>query len=424
MRSLWRLFWLEFLSLIRSRTLLFLILGTLAWMFIAPHILVGDGTPEGARQMLIRYSLGGVTTILSIALLASATGSIAHERTSKRLQLTLVRPVHFTFIALGRIAALALTAALILALAALILLAREYPSNRPCRHVLSPILPSPRAEAEDMYQSYMQSPDTPDAVKKAKRDVVLRLLERRAIDHYQTIPTNSTAAWTFKLNNEQLTAKTAAPSIRLRFSNTYNTRDDVSGILTFNHFSGHFNNITQAILEVPLSPTTNDATTNTLTFFNNGHSAVMLRPRADVQVLIPADSFAANLLRAYLELFGLLTLLISFGIFLGAGLGRAPALFTALVVLLVSEISPSVIEQYPDELETKRVDRIGLTITRLAADATHPLSSLSPLQHLTADECIETDELARASAMNIVILPLLFALLSALVMPRKEESNA
>lgn len=422
MRSLWRLFLLEFLSLVRSRTLLFLILGTLAWMFIAPHILVGDGTSEGARQMIIRYSLGGVATILSIALLASATGSIAHERTSKRLQLTLVRPVHFTFIALGRIAALALTAALILALASLILLARESPS-KPCRHVLSPILPSPRAEAEDMYQAYMESPDTPDAVKKAKKDVVLRLLERRAIDHYQTIPTNSAAAWTFKLG-EQMAGKSSAPSIRLRFSNTYNTRDDVSGVLTFNHFTGHFNNITQAILEVPLSPTTSDATTNTLTFFNNGHSAVMLRPRADVQVLIPADSFAANLLRAYLELFGILTLLISFGVFLGAGLGRAPALFTALIVLLVSEISPSVIEEYPDELETKRVDRIGLTITRLAADATHPLSSLSPLQHLAADECIETDELARASAMNIVIFPLFFALLSALVMPRKEESNA
>ncbi len=422
MNSLWRLFSLEFLALIRSRTLLLLTLASIAWMFAVPHLLVGDGTPEGARQMILKYSLGGVATLLSICLLASATGSIARERAAKRLQLTLVRPVHFVTIALAKTAALELVASLVLGLSCLIALACEDPS-RACRHVLSPVLPSPRAEAEEMYKSYMESPDTPEAVKKAKKDVVLRLLERRAIDHYQTIPTNSAAEWTFKLD-EKMATKSAAPSVRLRFSNTYNTRDDVSGVLTFNNFTGHFNNITQAILEVPLSPTNETAAVHTLTFFNNGHSAVMLRPRADIQVLLPADSFAANLLRAYLEWLGLFALLISFGVFLGAGLGRAPALFTAVVVLLVSEVSPSIIEVYPDELETKRADRIGLVITRFAADATHPLSALAPFTKLAADEAIEWDDLARATAMNMAVFPLLFAFLSAFVMPRKEEGNA
>ena len=419
MNSLWRLFSLEFLSLIRSRTLLLLTLASVAWMFAAPHLLIGDGTPEGARQMILKYSLGGVATLLSICLLASATGSIARERAAKRLQLTLVRPVRFITIALAKTAALTAAAALVLALACLIALVQNDPT-RPCRHVLSPVLPSPRAEAEDMYKAYMESPDTPDAVKKAKRDVVLRLLERRAIDHYQTIPTNSAAAWTFQLD-EKTAAALPAPTVRLCLSNTYDTRDDVRGLLTFNHFSGTFNNITKSILEIPLAPTTNSAAPNTLTFLNTGKAAVMLRPRADVQLLIPADTFAANLFRAYLEWIGLLTLLISFGIFLGAGLSRAPALFTAVVILLVSEVSPSVIEEYPDELETKRADRIGLVITRFAAQATHPLSALSPISHLAADEAIENSDLAHASAMNIVILPLLFAFLSALVIPRKEE---
>ncbi len=423
MNSLWRLFSLEFLALIRSRTLLLLTLATVIWMFVAPHVLIGDGTFEGARQMILKYSLGGVATLLAICLLASATGSIARERAAKRLQLTLVRPVHFMTIALAKTAALTSAAALVLALACLIALVQN-DAARPCRHVLSPVLPSPRAEAEDMYKAYMESPDTPDEVKKAKKEVVIRLLERRAIDHYQTVTTNSAAAWTFNLRGISA-APDRAPSIRLRFSNTYNTRDEVSGFLAFNQFSGSFSNITQAILEVPLKPSNKTAAeANTLTFFNQGEAAVMLRPRCDVEVLVPADSFVANLFRAYIEWLGLLTLLISFGIFLGAGLGRAPALFTAVVVLLVGEISPSVIEVYPDELETNRADRIGLVITRFAADATHPLSALSPFTHLASDEAIESPELIRATAMNMVILPLLFAFLSALVMPRKEESNA
>ena len=147
----------------------------------------------------------------------------------------------------------------------------------------------------------------------------------------------------------------------------------------------------------------------------------MLRPRRDINLLAPADGLGWNLVRAYVELLGLLVLLISLGVFLGAGLGQAPALFTAFVILLLSEVSPSVVDQYPDQLETNTVDRIGLSITRMAAEATHPLSTLTPLTKLAEDERVETREVVRASCLNLLVLPLIFAFLSALVLPRKEN---
>ena len=93
------------------------------------------------------------------------------------------------------------------------------------------------------------------------------------------------------------------------------------------------------------------------------------------------------------------------------------------MTLIVSEMSPSVIEQYPDELETKAVDRIGLAITRFTAEVTRPVSSLSPLEKLAKDECVEPREVVRLAVSNLLLLPVLLSLLSAFVLPRKQEDS-
>jgi hypothetical protein len=134
-----------------------------------------------------------------------------------------------------------------------------------------------------------------------------------------------------------------------------------------------------------------------------------------------ADAFGWNLARALLELSAILTLLVAAGVFLSAGLGRPVALFVALAVLLAGEVSPSVISQYPDELETKTVDRIGLYLTRFSAEITRPFSSLSPLQSLSRDECVEMEEVLRVLLVNCIAVPLVFCLLAAYLMPRKQD---
>ena len=419
MSSFWRIFSLEFLSLLRTKTLALLMGASVAWMFAAPRLLVADGTAEGARQMCLKYSLGGVVALLSVTLLAAAASSVARERETKRLQLTMVRPVRFFTIALGKIAALSVAGALVLGAATGIEAARQNLS-RPCRHVIAPVLPSPREEAEKMYEMYLQDPETPEEVKKAKKAVVIRLLTQRAVDHYQAIPTNAVATW--KMAALPSVRPTDDLAVQMRFSSAFDLRTDVCGTLVFGTRSGVVSNITQAVSVFPLDAVA--ARTNgvgELSFANEGKSTVMLRPRRDISLLVPADGFGRNLLRAYAELLGLLTLLISLGVFLGAGLGQAPALFTAIVILILSEVSPSIVEQYPDELETNAADRIGLTITRFVAEATHPLSTLTPLAKLAADERIETREVVRTGCSNFVILPLVFALLSAAVLPRKEN---
>ena len=120
-------------------------------------------------------------------------------------------------------------------------------------------------------------------------------------------------------------------------------------------------------------------------------------------------------------LVSILAFVVSIGVLLSAGLGRPVALFVAFVMLIVGEMSPSVVEQYPDELETKTVDRIGLAITRFAARVTRPVSAMSPLGALSRDECVEPREMWRMAAVELVALPIVLSLLAGFVIPRKQD---
>lgn len=272
-----------------------------------------------------------------------------------------------------------------------------------------------------MYELFMASSNTPAKVKATKKSVVLRLLANRAKDRYDTIGTNACWRWKFDLGGDGDSDPAVAPSVRFRFSASYGQREEVIGTLACGAFHSSLSNQTQSVIEVPLRRTEEGGFGDELVFCNQGKTPLMLRPRRDVELLTPGDAFGWNLLRAYLELVGMLSLLISFGVFLGASLGRPAALFTAIAVLLLSEMAPSVIDQYTDELETDRTDAIGLAITRAAADLTRPVSALRPMEALSLDECVEPREVSRVLLADLVLMPLLFAFLSALVMPRKQD---
>ena len=411
---------LELVALVRTRTAAMLTVVSVAWMVAFPHLVRGDGTAQGARELYVHFSLGGVFALLVVALLSSATASIARERAERRLQLTMVRAVRYCAVAAGKIAAHVALGAAVLAVACAVL-ALRVDLSVPCSHVLRPVMPSPREEAKAMYESYMADTNTPAAVRHAKKSVVLRLLANRAVDRYETVLTNSTATWSFRGVDAA-----DGPSVRMRFTNQLEMRQDVRGSFRFGGLGASVSNITQAVLTVPLRPVSGEAAAaqgdvGTLSFRNDGKSALMFRPRRDVEMLAPADAFWRNLLRAYVEMVSILALVVAFGTLLSSCLGRPVALFTAMVALIVGEMSPSVVEQYPDELETDLVDRVGLYITRFAADVTRPVSSLSPLGKLARDECVEPAEVVRLAAANLVALPLALSLIAAFLLPRKQD---
>lgn len=428
MRSFWPIFLLEIRAFVRSKSLAFLLVASVAWMLLLPRFLTGDGTLAGARELDLHYALGGVFALTVVSLLASATGSIAHERAAKRLQLTLVRPVPRVLILAAKGAALTFLGAMVLLVSALILAGRTDLAVK-SNHVLTPVLPSPREEAKAMYAAYMASPETPEAVKRTKREIVLRLLENRAVDRYETIPTNGVAKWTFALSPFGTSPRyldiPPRISARFHFSGAFNHRELAVGRLRMGCYVGIVSNVTQSTLAVPLLGLMSNITfpANELSFTNQGTAALQLRPRRDIQLLIPADELGWNLVRTYLELVAILALLVAFGLFLSAAFGRPVALFVALTMLLMGEMSPAVIESYPDELETSVKDRIGLVLTRAVAEVTRPVSSLNPLAKLSQDECVERAEVVRILLLDVVCVPFILFVLSGLILKRKTDEK-
>ena len=114
---------------------------------------------------------------------------------------------------------------------------------------------------------FLKDPATPEQFRRTKKAIVLRLLENRAMDRYDAIQTNATATWKFA---------------------------------------------------VPLTERASDGRRETgeLAFENQGTSALMLRPRKDINLLVPADAFWRNLLRAYVVLVAILTFVVTLGTFL------------------------------------------------------------------------------------------------------------
>lgn len=417
MSRFFEIFRLELRALVRSKALALLALFAVAWCLVLPHLVKSDGTAAGEREILVRYALGVVFAVTLVALMGSATGSLARERAERRLQLTLVRPVRYFTVALAKTAALTAAGALVLALSAFSL-ALRLGVSRSCSHFLSPVLESPAQEVERMYRVYMEDPETPDEVKKAPKATVLRILRQRAVDHYQGVETNATETWTFPALRTD-----TPPGVRLRFTNSFEMRQDVRGEFRLGELSAAVSNVTQAVLTVPLGGGAIPSAEGPwqLTFSNRGQSALMLRPRKDLKLLVRADAFGCNLVRAWLELLAVLGFAVAFSVLLSAALSRPVAAFVAAVTLLVTVMSPSVLEQYPDSLERDRIDRLGLAVTRLAARMTRPMSDLRPLEALATDECVEWPEVLGALGWNLAAFPVLFCLLAALAMPVKQD---
>ena len=266
-----------------------------------------------------------------------------------------------------------------------------------------------------MMEEYLKDPSTPEAVKKAPRHRVLELLTNKETDRYDAIKPGESQAWTFDTGGA-----CSGIVVRACFSSAFSLRMSTRGKLALGDLSAIVSNNTQAVVEFPLVGVQSAASaTNSLVFTNTGTAPVMLRPRRDIELLLPADPFVANLARATLQSFATIALLAAFGIFLSAALSRPVAVFTALVLLAVALMVPSAVEQFPDELEISFANRIGLWLSRGVSFATASFVAPSPVSDLATGRCIEWSALARTVLEDLVVWPTALLALAAVLVRRR-----
>ena len=434
-------------SLWRGKTLWILLFATIAAHVLLPAIVRSDGTEAGRFEMYVRVVCGAVAALAYVTALALACGSFSRDREDDLLPLILVRPVPAFAVVAGRWFAFLLLMGFVFALNAVFVNLTPFTvhlSPTACRVHHAPTLPPAEVTAAEAMAAFLASDRTPEAVKKAPRVAVLALLTAKENERYEVVRSGQTVTWPFAvpLGTDPSSVGTGPLVLRTRFSTMYNMKSELSGKFKYGLLEGTVSNSTQAILETPLRiPIGTDpvailmgtgplsvgtgpmfkGTGPVVSFTNTGKSDVMLRPRRDVELLAPGDSFLANSIRASFEMLALAGLLAAFGLFLSAALSRPVALFTAVVLLAAAQLAPDAVSQFPDEFHATMGEKAGLAISRAVARLTAALSEVSPVSDLASGRAIVMGDLVRTLIFDLMAWPCLFIWLSTFVLRRKTK---
>ena len=408
-------FILAWRALVRGHVVTLLLAATALAHLLLPALVRGDGTADGWREMYVRAVTGATFLFTAATVLVCACGFLAQERRRVRLTLVAVRPASLFSVAAGTWLALCLAAGLAYCATAVFTWARM-PSAPDCMHHWAPALPPPAETAKLMMAEYLADPKTPENVRKAPKSAVLSLLTNKELDRYDVVRPGAEMSWPFP---EGLDAGEGV-QVRVRFATQFELRAPFEGTFELGGLGASVSNTTQAVLDIPLAPRAVSGPAGCgLRFANTGRETVMLRPRRDLEVLSPADSFPANLARAAGQMLASTALLAAFGLFLSAALSRPVAIFTALVAVLVAMMAPSVVLQFPDGLDVALSDRIGLAISRAVTLLASAAGEAEPVSDLATGTCIEWRALGRGVLLNVGLLPAALLALAAFIARRR-----
>lgn len=409
-----------------------------------PRIVKSDGTPEGQLQILLAYTLGFAFSLLCLTTLWSSCALFAAEIDNARMQLSVVKPVRPVEFWLGKwLALLMLNAvALLLVYGGVYLHTTwrvhhdrwqtfECPTSRFATH---PTLPTPRAEAEALFEQMRLNNELPTNLSHR---AILHALEQKAPERYSEIPPGREEGWKFALEkplqgHEQI-------SVRIRFETEFSTRTMVKGICRLRNLE------TRKFVDVPLEDFTQreilfdvDCTAFgsppgaglrhfELAFLHTGDasraSGLMLRFRKDVVLLTPGGTFGANLLRAAIVQWSVLALLAAFGLTLSVCFSLPVAAFVGTMLLVLSLVGNSVVQVVSEEDAQKWSNRVGVFISRNVNEVTRRALQAQPLERLTHSERLDSTAILHALTWNLLITPSLFAALACFLFSRRELAD-
>ncbi|MDD2599418.1 MAG: hypothetical protein PHO37_09350 [Kiritimatiellae bacterium] len=447
LRQIWGVMLLSLRAAIRAKMVIFLILAQVLCALVLPRVIKGDGTAAGELEILLTYALGLSFGIQALATLWSSCSLFASEISSFRIQLAVVKPVHFPIFWLGRwLALLLLNGVLLLFVYTIVYFQLRWveqnqgwePGIVPSAlHVSPPILPTAKAEARQIYSMMQSKGELPEGLSEAE---VLATLEEQAAERYDIINPGNEVVLNFQL--ARAVRKGENITLRFRFDTEYSTRAHVKGLCRLELqgqptlFAEHqLESVTQneIRLEFAADPFVAGATAgNSLRDFvvilkhtgaDDKASALLLRFRQDVVLMIPGKTFESNLLRCALVQGSVLALLAAFGLTLSAVFSFPVAAFAATVVLALIMIGGGVLPLVSKEDEKKWENRMGVAVLRAMQSTTRHISEAKPLRSVVRGELIAQRNILISVFWNMGVLPLALAILACAALRRRELAN-
>ncbi|MEI8063322.1 MAG: ABC transporter permease subunit [Verrucomicrobiota bacterium] len=356
MRKVFAIAGIAIRSAIRSRVVLMLLALLLIAIIALPMTIKGDGTLTGAVQVLLRYTLGAVNIILSIATLWAGCAAIANEVQEHQVHLLVTKPVTRAQLWLGKwLGLLALNAALLTVAGGVTYgllhwhLSQQNlsPQDRAtlreewlvARRVVNAEPVAVEADAQRIFEEQRRRGMLP---KETRPDQALAAIRQTLLQQAHAVPPNLMMRHIFKV--PATTPRSLV--VRYKFTSSQNNKNPVACIWLAGAPTrpDRFQRPELAApngmhtFQIPAALVAADSTlTVDIANVNPEPLAMVFAPADGVQLLVYESSFLANFSRCLLVLLGELAFLGALAVTMGS-LFSLPvaALTTAYAVILMN----------------------------------------------------------------------------------------
>jgi hypothetical protein len=410
-------------SAVRSRLLLSLTTLVLLGVVVLPLAIRGDGTPAGRLCVVLRYTLGCTTGLLSLTTLWAGSMAVASEVADGRLRLVMAKPVRRHEVWLGKWAGLILMDALIVAAAGTGILGMIRWTARPAalgageqRLVAEQILTARLAVAPglgDLEQRLAGEPAGAPPPRGAETAARTARIYREA----HTVAPGQSTRWVFRLPRVRDSDRPLG--LQYRFVSSDPRRPPARGTWQVGRpgspalFGASVTNVPGITAELVL-PAGVAAGTDLLSVeFTNASDdppATLIFEREDgVELLVPAGGFVGNYVKALGIILVRLALLAALGLTAGCLLSGPVAAFASTAALVVLAVGPYVgtvaatgVFYVPHEGPLPApgpLDPLLHGVFRAADAVVGPLRALDPVPALSEGRWIPWAEAGRATAV-------------------------
>ena len=440
----------------RFRLVLVLVSLLIGTVFVLPAILKHDGTANGFTQILLSYTLTTITALLGCATLWLACGTLARDIDDLTLLSVVVKPIprwqiwlaKWTGIMVMNVGLVALAGTIVYGL--MMARAAQLPPDQQLklreevlvsRVAFKPPIPDLSEDVERVFKERIRQPELASMgaafVRKQIREQLQSSLNATAPGFERPLP------WVFDLGPDAHARFAGHPLfLRVRF---HIPNTEYAGLsATWAHFwavggegqkiailRNSFGADTPTEFPIPSEQIREDG--KLFLHYGNGSTfTVLIPPESGIELLAPVGGFTSNYIRGLLVILCWIGLLAAIGLFSASFLQFNVAAFVSLALLVVG-LSGGTLKTVVEQggivgldhdsgtvTDFNFINRASVSIYGSAHWVLEQIVGFSPVSSLSSGRAITWADLARCVAVVLGLASGSLALLSMIVLTRRE----
>ncbi len=456
MNSIFAIALISIRNAIRSKIVIVLLTALLLALIGLPFTLQGDGTMAGHVRVLLRYTLGLATLILSIATVWASCAAVSTEIRDRQIQLIVSKPVRASQLWLGKWLGLMVMNIIFVLLCFVFTYAGLRWTTQPDRWTEEEIVqlhdeilvaqhkyvPRPRDVQAEVQRRYRAGRAREEWPRDMPTDRILPRIERQAQTQANSVRPNERNRWVFDIPDDPPPDRPLV--LQYQFSLSVMELETVPGTWIVGDPAGPDRQQT----EIEAAPRTRhtlsisperigDDGTLTVEFVNLHERAVtvIFAPAEDLHLMVYAGGFAANYLRAALLILFHLAFLAAIGVTAGAYFSIPVAALTSFYALLVINAArfigrvaerglPAPHTHGPHEHSHSRLEHVIEFLTQYFYRGLHavlrPLEGVNPLDYVAIGQWIPWSEVGQMFLIKVLLYSGLLLALGAWHIAHKE----